>query len=130
MERMREVGAGADSTEGQGPPTGTSTDDMAGRTGTGTRQVLVIAGAAPGSTGAGRVSRRAWPSACPSLARPAAAGARRFRSYVGTAGITKSLDRVMKQAAGLQSYVRPVVQETLPAGRDGISCIWRDLIGR
>ena len=38
MERMREVGAEADSTEGQAPPTGTPT----GRTGTGTRQVLVI----------------------------------------------------------------------------------------
>ena len=41
MERTREVGAEADSTEGQVPPT----DDTAGRTGTGTRQVLVIAGA-------------------------------------------------------------------------------------
>ena len=38
---MREVGAEADSTEGQVPPT----DDLAGRAGTGTRQVLVIAGA-------------------------------------------------------------------------------------
>ena len=40
-ERVREVGAEADSTEGQVPPT----DDLAGRAGTGTRQVLVIAGA-------------------------------------------------------------------------------------
>ena len=38
---LREVGAEVDSTEGQVPPT----DDTAGRTGTGTRQVLVIAGA-------------------------------------------------------------------------------------
>ena len=44
MERTHEVGAEADSTEGQVPPTGTPT--MTGRaTGTGARQVLVIAGA-------------------------------------------------------------------------------------
>ena len=45
MERMREVGAEADSTEERVLPKGTPTDDAAVRTGTGTRQVLVIAGA-------------------------------------------------------------------------------------
>ena len=45
MKRTHETGAEAVSEGEQVPPAGTSTDFMAGRTGTGTRQVLVIVGA-------------------------------------------------------------------------------------
>ena len=45
MKRTHETGADAVSESEQVLPTGTTTDDTAGRTGTGARQVLVIAGA-------------------------------------------------------------------------------------
>ena len=45
MKRTNEVGAEAVIEGEQVPPTGTPTDDVAGRPNTGARQVLVIAGA-------------------------------------------------------------------------------------